>query len=192
MASVASPYGMVGLRRLGSAYNTQGFSAYKIASGYDTVIRFGDVVENIADGTIEKDVGTTTLTPLGVFLGCEYTADPDGLNYRLWSQSYPANVVDDNIVAYVLDDPDALFEIQADGTVDQTAVGANAAIVQTVTTNQFGKSRNALDQSSIATTDTLPLRIVGFVTRPSSEIGDAFTDLIVKFNNHNLRTQTGI
>lgn len=191
MSATETPYGMVGLRRLGSTYNTQGLNAYKIASGYDTTIRFGDVVTNIADGTIEKDVGTATLTPLGIFLGVEFTG-AGGLNYRLHSQEYPADTVDDNIIAYVLDDPDALFEIQADGTVGQNAVGANAAIVQTVTTNQFGKSRNALDQSTIATTSTLPLRIVGFVTRPSSEIGDAFTDLIVKFNNHNLRTATGI
>lgn len=195
MVATAAPFGMVPARRLGSGYNTQGFTRYKIASGYATNIFFGDVVQLVADGVIEKDTGTTALTPIGVFLGCEYTG-AGGLNYRLHGQYYPANTTDDNIIAYVLDDPDAEFIIQGDGSVPQTAVGANAAIVQTAGAVQFGRSKNSLDVSTIATTSTLPLRITGFDlggdVNSINEPGDAFTNVRVKFNNHQLRTLTGV
>jgi hypothetical protein len=195
MVATAAPFGMIPARRIGSGYNTQGFTRYKIASGYATNIFFGDVVKLVADGVVEKDVGTTTLTPVGVFLGCEYTG-AGGLNYRLHGQLYPANTVDDNIIAYVLDDPDAEFLMQGDGSVPQTAVGANAAIVQTAGTVKFGKSKNALDVSSINTTSTLPLRITGFGLGTDgtsiNEPGDSFTNVRVKFNNHQLRTLAGV
>ena len=46
----------------------------------------------------------------------------------------------------------------------------------------IGRSKNALDASTVATTNTLPLRILGFVESGESTAGDAYTDLIVKFN----------
>ena len=192
MASTSTPYGMVGLRRMGSAYNTQGMDAnYTIAADYNTTIRFGDLVSLATDGTLVKETGTTGINPIGVFLGCEYTTSE--LKYRVHSQFFPANTngQGDPIKAYVLDDPDAYFEIQADGSVAQSALGGNADIVQTATTNQFGKSRNQLATAAIDATASRPLRIVGFVTRPSSAIGDAFTDVIVRINTHALRNTTG-
>jgi hypothetical protein len=41
----------------------------EIASGYATGIFYGDLVKRVTGGTIEKDTGTTTATPCGVFLG---------------------------------------------------------------------------------------------------------------------------
>lgn len=192
MSLTATPFGMLPTVRLGSAYNTQGFNTYRIASAYNTSIRYGDVVKLVTDGTVEKDTGTTALTPLGVFLGCEYTI-PGTLNYRVWSQMWPANTVDTTAFAYVLDDLGGVFRMQANGAVTQAALGANAAIVQGTGSDAFGISRNSLNAASIATTNTLPLRIVGFYEGPSSAVGDAFTDLLVKFNaGVQLANTTGI
>ena len=191
MATTAAPFGMRPVQSLAARYNTQGFNTYNIASGYATDIFTGDVVQLVTAGTIEKDIGTITATPIGIFLGCEYTT-PD-LNYRVWSQRWPANTVDANARALVVDDPDAVFQIQADGAVDQTALGANAAIVQNAGSVPFGLSRNALDASSVATTATLPLRIVDFYRGPESTVGDAFTDLLVKWNaGHQLNNPVGV
>lgn len=192
MSATQSPYGMIPIARIGSAYNTQGLTpTYRIESGYNTIIRFGDVVRVDSDGFLVKETRGSTACPVGVFVGCEYTSN-DGLNYRLWGQQYPGGISQDDTYAYVVDDPDAVFEVQADGSVGQTALGANAGIVQTPTSNQFGKSRNALDASSVSTTASLPLRIVGFSSRPESRPGDAFTDVLVKMNQHALRKTTGV
>lgn len=189
MASSAAPYGMVPIGTT-PGYNTQGFETFTIADAYATSIYFGDVVKMAAAGVIQKDTGTTTLTPYGIFLGCRYT---DSSGRVVDAQSWPAGLsTGDTVYAKVLTDPNAVFLIQADGAAAQTVLGANAAIVQTAGTAAIGKSRNALDISTVATTSTLPLRIVGFSTAPENAVGDAFTDLHVRFNNHALTTLTAV
>lgn len=196
MSSTAFPFGMVPTQQLAAGYNTQGFNAYAIEDGEATAIFYGDVVELLTTGYIEKDVGTATLTPIGVFVGASYV-DPS-IKYFLNSQYWPAATTTSvttgagRPLGYVVDDPNAVFMIQADDTLTQAAIGANAAIVQTAGTAAIGKSRNALDASSVDTTSTLPLRIVGLADLPDNAWGDAFPIVLVKFNNHQLTTTTGI
>ena len=111
-------------------------------------------------------------------------------------------------MAYVLDDPMVVFQMQGDdGTgLYNTDRGLNAAVVQTAGSTSIGKSKNTLDRSSTATTDTLPLRILDFVDGPDSKapvgttVSDAYPDVIVKFNAakdtnecpHQYMTATGV
>jgi hypothetical protein len=94
--------------------------------------------------------------------------------------------------AYVCDDPDMLFEIQANGSLSQNCLGTNAAIVQGAGSTSTGMSGVTLNAGSIATTATLPLRIVDWVKRPDNALGDAFTNVIVRLNTHFNRTALGI
>lgn len=187
MSIVAFPYGLLSSGKRSSGYNSQGYETIPIASGYNTELNFGDVVKLDTNGQIVKDTGTTALTPMGVFVGCEYT---DGNGRKQWAQKWTAGLVTADARAHVETDPLSVWQIQADGPVSQAAVGANAAIVQTA--GALGRSKNALQASSIATTSTLPLRIVGIVNRPDNAPGDLFTDVLVVFNNHQLTTLTGI
>lgn len=187
MSSTANPYGMIPVLNYGASYNTQGFDSPYIADAYATSIFFGDVVKFASDGTIQKDTGTTTLTPAGVFLGCRYI-DPT-FKYALDAGFWPASTTTTytsgplaprgKVVTWMW----GVWQIQANGPVAITDLYANAAIVQTAGTSAVGKSRNALNASSINTTNTLPLRIVGFVEKPDNAPGDAFTDVLVTFNN---------
>lgn len=191
MSSAAAPFGMRPVLNLAAGYNTQGFDTFNILDGYTTSIFYGDVVKMATTGLIQKDTGTTTLTPWGVFVGASYV-DPS-LGYYLNSQYWPASTTTGlTPTAQVVNNPNAVFAIQGDGSVPQTALGANAAIVQTAGTAAFQLSRNALSVSSINTTDTLPLRIVGLLEAPDNAWGDAYTVVLVKFNNHQLTTLTGI
>lgn len=188
MSAVAAPYGMIPVVNYGAQYNTQGFETYFILDTYGTSIFTGDVVKLATDGTIQKDTGTSTLTPLGVFWGCQFI-DPS-LGYFNNQQAWPASTNTGqpvNSVGYprgkVITLPTAVFQIQANGPVAVADIGANAAIVQTAGSLTAGaRSRNALNASTINTTSTLPLRIVGFVESPNNAPGDAFTDVLVVFN----------
>jgi hypothetical protein len=164
----------------------------KIANAYGTAIFYGDFVKLVAAGTVEKDTGTATATPVGIFMGCFYT-DPS-TNQPTFNQTYPASTAADDIVAYVLDDPDCVFKMQADDTLAQTALGNNIGIVQTAGSTTIGRSKNAADASTAATTNTLPLRIIEFVDGPDSAVGDAFTDILLTYNSgmHQYRNATGI
>ena len=72
-------------------------------------------------------------------------------------------------------------------------LGSNFAIVVTAGSTTIGRSKNAVDQSTSATTNTLPLRIIDFVDGPDSAVGDAYTDVIMKFNaGHQYVNTTGV
>ena len=75
MTATAYPFGMIPVQNLAAGYNTQGFETFNILDGYTTAIYFGDVVKMASTGVIEKDTGTTTLTPYGVAVGVSYV-DP--------------------------------------------------------------------------------------------------------------------
>ena len=193
MSATATPDGATPIGTISSSGSFSGkVTHYNIATTYGTQISNGDFVTIVAGGGVEKNVVTDTATAvtLGIFLGCAYT-DPTTGQFTVGNY-WPASNAATDAVAYVNDDPHVLFKMQADGTVAAADRGLNSAIVVTAGNTAFGRSRNALDQSELANTATLPLRVVGFIDGPDSAAGDAFTDLICKFNVHFYRQATGI
>lgn len=191
MASTETPYGLRLAKRLGETPQTHGFNQYPIASGYAADLKCGDLVRLVADGTVEKEVGTTaTVHCIGVFIGCTYTDSAMGW---LTKQQWVSGTTASDAMAYVIDDPDAIFQVQANGSLDQTSLGANAAIVQGAGNLTLGRSGVSLNAGSIATTATLPLRIVGLVDMEGFSVpGDAFTDVLVRINTHFNRQAAGV
>jgi hypothetical protein len=188
---------MVPVENLAAGYNTQGFETLNIADGYSTAIYFGDVVKKVTGGTIEKDTGTTALTPIGIFVGCRYI---NSIGYAVDSQYWPGITTGYTVYAKVVTDPNGVFAIQADGALTDGGSntgsevnGLNAAIVQTAGSATFGKSKNALDGNSCSTTNTLPLRIVGLVEEPNNEWSDTYANVLVKWNvGHQYVSTTGV
>ena len=175
MASSATPMGARPVSSLVScAYNAK-ITHYKIKNAYGTSIFYGDFVKWADDNpntTIQKDTGTATLTPIGVFLGCAYT-DPTTGQFTT-NQYFPASIAADDIVAYVASDPFVVMQMQSDETLGQDDLGKNVAVVQTAGSTSIGTSRNAIDGSTANTTNTLPLKIIDFVDGPDSAVGDIF------------------
>jgi len=190
MGATSRPFGAKPVQVAGAGYNTGGFRTIAIASGYAANIGFGDFVKLASDGTIQKDTGTTTLTPMGIFVGCEYT-DPN-TKQKLQRQNWPTGTVAADAVAFVVNDPNAEFLMEADEALAQTAVGNNAAVVQGTVDSVYGISRNQLDASTINTTSTLPLRILGFVDDGINQPSDSYPVVRCRFNNHQLTTLTGV
>lgn len=186
MATTAAPNGLRPINLIGGQVFAGSTRQVKIASGYATNIFFGDVVAVGVDGTIVKvtNVGTNAdpfpAGTVGVFVGCTYT-DPT-LKYKLNAQYWAASTVASDAMAYVVDDPDTLFQIQADDAVTQTMLGSNFGVNQTAGSTTTGDSKVALDVGTRATTSTIALRLVDFVNGPFSTVGDTYTDCIVKFN----------
>ena len=195
MATSATPMGAEPVGTLSASGSFTGKVRHiKVASGYATDIFYGDFVKLVAAGTVEKAAVTTAVVAgtVGIFVGCSYT-DPT-TNQPTYSQFYPASTAADDIMAYVVDDPKLLFRMQADEAIAQTGLGNNVSAVNTAGSTSIGRSRNALDGGSIATTNTLPLRVVDFVDGPSSTVGDAFTDCIVTYLplSHAYETKLGV
>ena len=192
MATTAAPYGARPINTTSASGSYTGKVQHiKIASAYDTAIFYGDFVKLVTAGTVEKDAGTAALTSIGIFMGCKYT---DSTSKQMtFNQQWPADMAASDAVAYVVTDPEVLFRMQSDETVAQAALGANASVVQTAGSTSIGNSKCAFDGSTVATTNTFPVKVVDFVDGPTSSVGDTYTDVIVKFNvGHQLTNTTGI
>ena len=187
MAASASPYGARPIGTLSASGSYSGKVRHlPIASGYSTAIFNGDFVTVHTDGTITKDTGTAALNSVGIFVGCSYT--PSTTSQKTFNTQWPASSVASDAMAYVIDDPHVVFQMQGDEAVNTTDRGLNAGVVQTAGSTSIGKSKNALDASTPATTLTLPLRIIDFVDGPSSKqpvgttASDAYPDVVCTFN----------
>ena len=200
MATTAAPYGFKPVNLIGGQPYAGSTRQLKIASGYGANIYNGTIVSIVAAGTVEivTTIGSAASPfpagTIGVFVGCSYT-DPN-TKQKLFSQYWPTGTVASDAVAYVVDDPDVVFQVQADGTVAQATLGANAplAAVQSTSTGSTttGNSNVALDATVVTT--AAASRIVDFVDAPGSAVGDAYTDVLVKFNGtqHSYNNGTGI
>ena len=190
MATTAAPYGLKPVKLASGTSYAGATSEYLIdPAGEGTNLFYGQVVHIGADGYIALSTATgadgttnalptgTTLTgSLGVFVGCEYiNAQGQVIN----AQYYPSGTTG-VVKAYVVDDPNVLFQVQMDGVIDQSDIGANtffAAAQSTSTGNtRTGNSTSAMESTTVTT--TAAFRIVAAV----SPLSDAFPDVLVKFN----------
>ena len=195
MATTATPMGAEPTDTLSASGSFTGKVRHiKIASAYGTAIFYGDFVKLVAAGTVEKAAVTTAVVAgtVGIFVGCTYT-DPNS-SQMTFNQQWPASTVASDAYAYVVDDPKLLFRMQGDEAIAQTGLGNNVSAVSTAGSTSIGRSKNALDGGSIATTNSLPLRIVDFVDGPTSSVGDTYTDCIVTYLplSHAYETKLGV
>ena len=197
--TVSAPYGLKPVNLIGGQVFAGATRQMEIASGYATSIFYGDLVKRVSDGTIEKDTGTTTATPVGVFLGVSFTNASTGQIQQ--QQFYPASTSiksGTKIFAVVADDPDTLFQVAVvSGTtvitgVGISAIGNNATLVQNAGSTTTGDSKVAILDST-ATTNTLPIRIID-VVRDTATAADNFPEVIVKINfgMHQYNNATGV
>lgn len=175
MSAVSAPFGFR------PAYNPIGLDRakkYTIATGYGTAIyKWQPVILN-TNGTVTA--GTAAADLLGVFIGCEYT---DGTGRPIYSQSWPAGTAATNIVAWVADDPNNVYEVQADGSVAQTAIG-DETDVSNVTAFSGGLSQCTASATLAGASSQGQFRIVGFGQQTDNAPGDAFTILQVQIARH--------
>ena len=195
MATSATPNGAEPVNTLSASGSYSGKVRHmKVASAYGTAIFYGDFVKLVAAGTVEKAAVTTAVVAgtVGIFVGCSYT-DPS-TSQLTFNQQYPASTTASDIMAYVVDDPKIVLKMQGDGSIAQTGLGNNVSAISTAGSTAIGRSKNALDASSIATTNTLPLRVIEFVDGPTSAVGDAYTDCLVTYLplSHAYETKLGV
>jgi hypothetical protein len=182
MSNYDAPFG---LRPSRTSISSQQQNRYRIASGYATAIFQGDLVAMVTGGGIERVAAGGSGLILGVFNGCNYTDPTTGK--PTWSNYYPGSVAASDIIADVIDDPSATFEVQADAAFPVADLAGNFDIVDNspVGETTSGGSRMELDVTTGATTATLPLKAIDISQDPeNSDVSSANTNVIVKINNH--------
>jgi hypothetical protein len=186
MSATAAPRGLKPISLLGGMPFAGSTREFLIKSGYATAIFNGDVVgladtaNSTDDGYLVRETVAAEVNPIGVFLGVSYT-DPN-TNQQTFKQYYPGGIAASDIKAVVSVNPFTLYEVQADGAIAQTQLGMTADLVQTQAgSTATGNSGIQLDAST-ASVGGECWKIVDFVERVGSSIGDAKTDVIVMMN----------
>ena len=194
MTAVAAPYGLKPINLIGGQVFAGATRQIPILNGYATSVFNGDLVKLVTSGNVEKDVGTTAATPVGIFLGCSYTDSVRGFTQ---SQYWPTGQVATDAVAYVCDDPDVLFKIAIVsgttvivGKARADLVGGNLQLVQNAGVIASGNSKVAANNTA-ATTATFPLRVVD-VVEDSTDANGLYTEVICKFIVHQYNTALGL
>jgi hypothetical protein len=197
MANATTAYGLRPIGLVGSGANSTGVTEYEIASNNTNVIYQYEIVVPTSAGTIDQagDTAGGTTQALGVLMGVQYhdsvQKKPVWINY--WPGSGSVSV-DTNypVKAYVADDPNQLFKVASDASLTNratalAAVFANASLGTSARSGSTanGNSTSALNVASIATTATLPLRVVGIMDdEANSDFTAAGIPLIVRLNAH--------
>jgi len=194
--TVDAPYGLKPINLIGGQPFAGATRQIPIGSNYATAIYNGDVVQLNSSGNVIITVLQNDATPIagviGVFLGCTYT-NP-ATKQKLFSQYYPGGVVADDIMAYVADDPDALFKVvnvtsnvanSASGGLlpaylsRANSFGTNAELVLNTGSATTGDSKMGVFINNV--TSSLPFRVVDVVTDTANSSGN-FVEFVVKFN----------
>ena len=183
MANKDAPFGLR-LSRSGNGSDLANMqNKYRIAANYDTSIFQGDLVKGVTGGGIERVVAGATDLVLGVFNGCRYTDPSSGK--ETFSNYYPADTNASDIEAFVIDAPNAVFEVQADAAMPVADLFGNFDIVSTAGDTASGISRVELGVSTGATTAGLALKAIDISTDPeNSDVSSANTNVVVMINNH--------
>jgi len=177
---VAAPYGLKPINLIGGQVFAGSTREYPIPYGYSTNIFYGDIV-GLTRGNVQRlSVSTGTLgTVTGVFLGCSYTNPTT--KQKQFAQYWPASTLAGDAVAIVTDDPDTVFKAVVCNTGTTVASGARAMIGQNLAminnsgNVNTGDSANALlaPSDTPATTDALPIRVLGLVPDTVVTLGTA-------------------
>lgn len=197
MANIDSPFGLKPIRyKSGAPYNGA-VNPYYVPASYGTALFVGDpVVKTGTSNTAAVSVpgagkfNIGTLPEInkatagdgnavsGVIVG--FTALPGDLNK-------PYNPASTERVAWVADDPNLLFEIQADGAVPAASMGLNAVFIYT----HSGNTTTGLSGVELDTTSDAPaadasnqMIILRAVNREDNDTTIAHAKVEVILNNH--------
>ena len=191
MANVSEKFGLRPYRKLDGTPLVGAQNRYTIASGYATAIYQGDLVQPTTAGNIERHTANTSDAVVGVFNGCFYT-DPT-TSKPTYKNYYPGSISASDITAFVVDDPDAVFLIDADEAFTRANLFANYTVTNTTGVTQTGISKVQLDVSNSGTTVSFVLQAIDISQDPdNSDTATSNANILVRINHHQYRSRTGV
>jgi hypothetical protein len=193
MSNQLEKFGLRPYRKLDGTPLAGAQNRYTIAAGYATAIFQGDLVQPNTAGNIERHTGNTSDAVVGVFNGVFYndptTQKPTYGNY------YPGGITptQGDITAFVVDDPDAVFLMDADEAFTRADLFKNYSVTTASGVTQTGISSVQLDVSQSGTTATFAVQAIDITQDPENQdttVSNA--NILVRINNHFYRSGTGL
>jgi hypothetical protein len=191
MANRVEKFGLRPYRKLDGTPLVGAQNRYTIASGYATAIYQGDLVIPVTAGNIERHTAGNSTSVVGVFNGVTYTDPTTGK--PTYKNYYPGSVAASDITAFVVDDPDAVFLVDADAAFTRADLFQNYSVTNGTGSTQTGISEVQLDVSESGTNASFVLQAVDISQDPeNSDTSAANANILVRINKHFYRDGTGI
>ena len=191
MANVVEKYGLRPYRKLDGTPLVGAQNRYTIASGHTTAIFQGDLVIPLTAGNIDRHIANNSAAVIGVFNGCFYT-DPT-TQKPTFSNSYPGSIVASDITAFVVDDPDAVFLMDADAAFTRADLYQNYSATTGGGNTTTGISEVQLDVSVSGTNASFVIQAIDISQDPdNSDTTTANANVLVRINKHFYRNGTGV
>jgi len=191
MSNQVEKFGLRPYRKLDGTPLVGAQNRYTIASGYATAIFQGDMVIPVTGGNVERYPGNTSTAVVGVFNGVFYT-DPT-TQKPTFKNYYPGGVAASDITAFVVDDPDAVFLVDADATFARADLFQNYSLTAVSGNIKTGNSLQQLDVSASGTNATFIVQAIDISQDPdNSDTSSANANILVRINNHFYRSGTGL
>lgn len=183
MANTLERFGLRPSRQLNGSPFINAQNRYRIASGNSTSIYQGDLVTPLASGQITRYVANTSNPVVGVFNGCFYT-DPT-TQKPTFSNFYPSSTNASDIIAFVIDGPDTVFEINADETFAVADIFKNYSVNNASGSTQTGISLVQLDVSMSGVDGTYVVQAIDISQDPNNnDVATSNANIMVRINNH--------
>lgn len=190
MSNIQAPQGFMSVGNDSGGAPTFGNAVGYIQASYATAIYIGDPVVFSGGYLNRAAAGTTTIA--GIFVGCHYTSP--GAGRPLFGYWPGSGAVSGSLVkAYFINDPFAEFYAQSNGSaITQADVDQNINFALGTGNALSGRSGASVDQSTIATTSTLPFRITSVGPFTGSDGTSSYNWVKVAFNNQMFRNLTAV
>ena len=189
MANTTERFGLRPSRQLNGSPFINAQNRYRVASNNSTSIYQGDVVIPFASGNIGRAIANTSTAAVGVFNGCFYT---DPTTQKPTFKNYlPGSTVASDIVAFVIDAPDTVFEVNANGIFAVADIFRNFQINNASGSTATGISLVQLDIAESGVTSTYLVQAIdvsGDVTNSDVTVSNA--NILVRINNHAYKAGT--
>ena len=189
MANVTERFGLRPSRQLNGSPFINAQNRYRVLNTNVTSIFQGDLVAPTASGTVARTVANTSTTSVGVFNGCFYT-DPT-TQKPTWKNYLPGSTVASDIVAFVIDAPDTVFEVNANGVFAVADIFKNFSVNNVTGNTQTGISYVQLDVANSGTDSTYLVQAIdisGDVLNSDVTVSNA--NVLVRINNHFYKAAT--
>jgi hypothetical protein len=177
MTTSAAPFGFSPSRKRGNNPNAIGTNEYPIASGYAANIFTGDLVR-INAGNLQTVTDTNEIVQ-GVFMGCRYVENGE----QKFKSYFPSGTSVTDAFGIVCDDPNQVFEVQADASVTAGDLfgSQNFGVVLGAGSTFTGKSGHSIDAST-RTSGIAMVRTLDSVNEPGNQVAVGTERAFLKVN----------
>ena len=189
MANINEKFGLRPYRSINGAPWNNAQNRYTVANNLSTAIFQGDPVKPTTAGNVTLARSNTSDRIIGVFNGVFYN-DPT-TQKPTFRNNYPGSIAAAGITAFVVDDPNTVFLVDANAAFTRADLFKNYSLTNVSGNTLTGISEKQLDVSVSGITTTFAVQAIdiqeGATDSDSSTSG---VNVLVRINNHFFRSGT--